>query len=327
MYLVRCLLLVILLLASTTPAIAGEFFGLGGVMQSGNAEINDSSYSWQLEYREELSDHFAASLSYLNEGHVPMHHRDGNALQLWTKSDVIDQRLSLSAGIGPYYYFDTTTGSKAGSYTNDHGFGGILSLSAIWHTETPWLFQLRTNWVKTFSSIDSMSALVGIGYQLDAHRPPKAPDSQPEHLGKAADNEVTLFAGRTITNSFNSERSTSLNIEYRRRLLRYLDGTISWLYEGDTRLIRRNGLTTQLWAVKDFLDDRIALGFGAGAYFAIDYQAGHSQEGDRTISALATMTGSYRLDPHWSLRVSWNRIITNYNRDTDVIIGGIGYRF
>ncbi len=27
------------------------------------------------------------------------------------------------------------------------------------------------------------------------------------------------------------------------------------------------------------------------------------------------------------LRTSWNRIVTDYDRDTDVIMGGVGYRF
>jgi hypothetical protein len=109
--------------------------------------------------------------------------------------------------------------------------------------------------------------------------------------------------------------------------MRYLDGTIYWLYEGDNRLIRRDGLAGQFWAVNAFLDDRIALGFGAGAYFAIDHHVGQNQGGYWIISAIATLTGSYRLDPHWSLRTSWNRIVTNYDRDTDVIMGGLGYRF
>ncbi|WP_157874822.1 hypothetical protein [Paraburkholderia atlantica] len=26
-------------------------------------------------------------------------------------------------------------------------------------------------------------------------------------------------------------------------------------------------------------------------------------------------------------RVTWNRVMTRYSRDTDVILGGIGYRF
>ncbi len=320
--------LIVLLLVANTPAIAGELFGLGGMMQSGNANMNDSSYSWQLEYREELCEHFAASLSYLNEGHVPAHHRDGNALQFWVNGDVLGRRLSLSAGIGPYYYFDTTITSTSGdSHTNEHGVGGAFSLAAIWQTETPWLFQLRTNWVKTFGRMDTVSALAGIGYQLDAPKLRKSFDASAEHREKTTDNEITLFTGRTIANSFDSERSTSLSIEYRRGLWRYLDWTVSWLYEGDSRLIRRDGLTSQLWGVKAFLDDRIALGVGAGAYYSVDRQAGHNQDGDRMVSAITTLTGSYRLDPRWSLRTSWNRIVTNYDKDTDVIMGGIGYRF
>lgn len=329
MYRMKCARLIIMfLLTSTTPAIAGELFGLGGMMQSRNAGMNDSSYSWQLEYREELFEHFAASLSYLNEGHVPAHHRDGHALQLWAQSDVFDRRLSLSAGLGPYYYFDTTPHPASGtSYTNEHGLGGALSLAAIWRTEAPWLFQLRTNWVKTFGRMDTVSVLAGIGYQLDAPKPVKSFDAPAEDQEKTTNNEITLFIGRTITNSFESERSTALSIEYRRGLLRYLDWTASWLYEGDSRLIRRDGLASQLWGVKAFLDDRMALGFGAGAYYSIDRQAGRNQDGDRIISAITTLTGSWRLDPHWSLRTSWNRIVTNYDRDTDVIMGGIGYRF
>lgn len=323
----RCALLIIFLLISTTPAIAGELSGLGGVKRSWNADMNDSSYSWQLEYRDELSEHIAASLSYLNEGHVPAHHRDGNAIQLWAKSDALDDRFSLSVGIGPYYYFDTTTPGANGSYTNDHGLGAVFSLAANWQAETPWLFQLRTNLVKIFGNIDTVSVLAGIGYRLDAPKPLKPPGFSPERREKTTDNEITLFVGRTVTNSFKSEHSTSLSIEYRRGIFQYLDWTASWLYEGDSRLIRRDGLASQLWAVKAFLDDQIALGFGAGAYFAIDQQAGHSQDGDRIISAITTLTGSYRFDPHWSLRTSWNRIVTNYDRDTDVFMGGIGYRF
>ncbi len=127
--------------------------------------------------------------------------------------------------------------------------------------------------------------------------------------------------------SFDSERATSLSIEYRRRLAQNLDWSLSWFYEGDNRLIRRHGLASQVWAVKDFTDERLTLGFGVGAYCAVDRQAGHTPDGDRIISAIGTLTGSYRFDPQWSARISWNRIVTDYNRDTDVILGGIGYRF
>jgi len=314
-----------LLLFSHSPSCAEEFFGLGGDVRNLDTDTNDTSYSWQLEYQKELFEHLAVSLSYLNEGHVPNHHRDGTGMQLWARTDALGRRLSLSAGIGPYYYYDTSNSSVTdGSYTNDHGFGGIFSLAATWKNETPWLFQVRTNWVKAFGGMDTVSALVGIGYQLDTLTPVPA-HATPGDPGMRANNEITLFVGQTITNSFKSEHSAAMSIEYRRGLMRYLDWTIAWLYEGDTRLIRRHGLVSQFWLVKAFLDDSVALGAGTGAYFSVDQRAG--QDGDEIISAIASLTGSYRFTPHWSLRTTWNRAVTNYDRDTDVIMAGIGYRF
>jgi hypothetical protein len=98
--------LVALLIPNLHEANSQEFSLLGGEVK--NADSRDSSYSWQLEYREAVGDHFAASFSYLNEGHVPNHHRDGHAIQLWGRTDFFNRSLSLAAGVGPYFYFDTT---------------------------------------------------------------------------------------------------------------------------------------------------------------------------------------------------------------------------
>ena len=46
-----------------------------------------------------------------------------------------------------------------------------------------------------------------------------------------------------------------------------------------------------------------------------------------TVSGIVTLTASYRFHPHWDLRTSWYRIVTSYDRDTDVLLGGVGYRF
>jgi len=45
------------------------------------------------------------------------------------------------------------------------------------------------------------------------------------------------------------------------------------------------------------------------------------------LAGIVTLTGSYRIHRHWDVRTSWNRIVTDYNRDTDIILGGVGYRF
>ena len=323
---ISCALLVFLVLAAL-PAQAGEFFLLGGeALQLGT---DDDTYSWQIEYMEGLGEHAAASLSYLNEGHLPGHHRDGLTTQLWLRENLLGRRLSLAAGIGPYYYFDTDDDKTDGSFSNEHGWGGMMSLAATWYTDSPLLLQLRTNLVLGAGNVKTLSAVAGFGWQLESP-PTPGPVSRPTPQGKRSlRNEISLFSGRTIVNSFSSEHSLAAGVEYRRALLPYLDGTIGWLYEGDNRLLRRHGLITQVWAVHDFLHDRLSLGVGAGVYFALDHYSdtSFSKGKSRALSAIATFTGSVRLTPHWQVRTSWNRIVTNYNRDTDVIMAGIGYRF
>jgi hypothetical protein len=322
----RPVLVIIAFIFGCTRVAAQELYLLGGVMQ--HLDHNDRSFSWQLDYRERLGEHIAASISYLNEGHVPEHHRDGHTVQLWTRTGLFDRRFSLAAGVGPFFFFDTRKAKAGASYANDHGWGGVLSLAATWQLDERWLFQLRSNWVETGRDIDSFATYFGIGYQL---APPPAPAALPgaPSRKKPTENEVTLFLGRTIVNSFASEEAAATGVEYRRSLGRYLEWSAAWLYEGDSRLLRRNGLISQFWGVREFLDDRFALGVGGGAYLSIDHYRDQEQARDHigALSGIITLTASYRLHPHWALRTSWNRIVTSYSRDTDVILGGVGYRF
>ena len=118
-------------------------------------------------------------------------------------------------------------------------------------------------------------------------------------------------------------------MEYRRGLSEHIDWTASWINEGDARIVRRNGLVTQLWAVRESFGDRLALGVGLGPYFAIDRHnapvAGRAR--DVRISGIFTASAALRLGSRFSLRGSWNRVLTDYNRDTDIVLVGLGYRF
>jgi hypothetical protein len=89
-------------------------------------------------------------------------------------------------------------------------------------------------------------------------------------------------------------------------------------------LIDRYGLTTQIWLAKPFLDDKISLGIGIGPYFALDRRL-KTQQGRMPI--MFSTTGSYRINENWLIRATWDRVITTYDRDTDIFLGGIGYRF
>jgi hypothetical protein len=319
-------LLILILLISTAPVRAGELFLLGGIMQ--NSSVDKNSYSWQLEYIEGLGENLALGVTYLNEGHVPNHHRDGNALQLWTRTRLLDRRLSLAAGAGPYFYHDTMSDSTGQAYQNNQGLGAILSTSITWQSDSRWLFHLQSNWVECVDSFDTFSALAGIGYHFgEPVAPGAAGRSSSPDRGKPK-NEITLFTGLTILNSFKSENAVALAVEYRRRILPWVDWTGTWLHEGDSRPIRRSGLASELWAVRDFMDQRLSLGIGAGAYIPIDQPGILKQSGfPRKVCGILSMTASYLVLMPWDVRVSWERVITDNNHDSDVILGGVGYRF
>jgi hypothetical protein len=48
---------------------------------------------------------------------------------------------------------------------------------------------------------------------------------------------------------------------------------------------------------------------------------------DAILSGLITVTGSYQLSSEYVIRISFSRTITDYERDTDIIFAGLGYRF
>jgi hypothetical protein len=309
------------------PVCSQELYFAGGMVN--DTHFRDRSYSWSLEYMQGLGENFAFSLSYLNEGHLPNNHRDGMSAQFWARKQVLDRRLSLAVGAGPYRYFDTEVASQGGSYSDSHDWGALMSASATWYTQSRWLGQIRVNWVKTPHSVDTLSGLVGIGYQLDAPLSEGPLDNAPSVSEEPFRNEISSMVGMTIQNNHESEKSVATSIEYRRSLFKYLDWTVAWIYEADNEIPRRNGAATQLWLVRSFFADRLALGFGAGPYVQIDDRSGVPGQGsdDRQVSALVSMTATYRFTPHWGTRLTWSRLSTNYNLDTDLILLGVCYRF
>jgi hypothetical protein len=307
--------------------LAQEIHLLGGIVQE--RDSRDRSSSWAVQYLHNLNEHWGVSLMWLNEGHFEHHHRDGHALQLWARTKPLGGRVVLAAGIGPYRYYDTKLAQQGASYVDSHGWGAIASLSATWQMDNRWLFSVQSNLIETSRSLDTFSVLAGIGYQLEA---PHSPNQSPPSASKtenATPNEITLFGGETIVNSRDSENATALMVEYRRSLGRYFDWTVGWLYEGDPGPIKRNGMLTQLWLVRPFFEDRLTLGVGAGPYVPVDKRRKpESGKGDDpTVAGMITLSAAYKFRPPWLIRISWNRIATNYDRDTDVLLGGIGFRF
>jgi hypothetical protein len=40
-----------------------------------------------------------------------------------------------------------------------------------------------------------------------------------------------------------------------------------------------------------------------------------------------SFSAAYAVTPQWAARLTWNRVGTRYDRDADVVMLGLGYRF
>jgi hypothetical protein len=304
---------------------AQELALYAGPLTSGHSH----TYSWSIDYTEGFGRYFAGSVTWLNEGHIPDHHRDGPVVQLWGRLPLMERRFVVALGVGPYRYFDTEAAEQGAGYSNTHGWGVVYSARATWYSSQRWTANLQLNHVQVTSGASTTAIMLGVGYQLDAPDTPGPRDFARPRSYKVTNNEITLMAGATILNSLDSQTSPALALEYRRGLTNFLDATFGYLHEGHALTSRRDGATAQLWLTRAFFNDHLALGIGAGVYAAVHHEDSEEDRGtgDGILSGLLSVSASYRLTQNWSARLTWNRVMTRYSRDTDVILAGIGYRF
>ena len=88
--------------AFARPALAQEFNVLLGTQRT--LELGETAPAWSFEYLQNLNEKFYASFTWLNEGHVTNHHRDGHSVQMWYRWLTPSRSFVLSGGIGPYSY-------------------------------------------------------------------------------------------------------------------------------------------------------------------------------------------------------------------------------
>ncbi len=305
---------------------------LGGLRAGAGTE---TSYSWALEYRRPISEALSASFSWLNEGHPEGlnrdRHRDGLAAQLWWHTAPSARGLRFEVGLGPYRYFDTVASSNPEGYVNAHGWGLLGSIGATWYLGDGILTSLRLNRVQTRAGMNTTALVAGLGYQFDAGGGGASENrvaSQPATAGRM---EFDAMVGGSIVNSLSSEVDLAKAIS-----LRYAPGgpvgvSLTYLDEGEldtggSRVGRRAGLAPQLWLQED-LTRRFSAGVGLGPYFATRRLRRSDGQDSSRVAALVSVTAAYAITPSWTGRLTWNRVGTNYDRDTDVVLLGMGYRF
>lgn len=314
------LLLSAVALAAAAAAPAQELTGYAGALRVN--EAHEHTFTAGVSFTNPVNDYLALSLSYLNEGHPTDHHRDGIAGQIWLRTGYNKPGWTFGAGAGQYYYFDTTELHSDGptKYTNDHGWAAIYSLQATYHyPDSRWYNQVQINRISPTGKDSTTSLVLGVGYQFNGVKGDKL-----HKEGSATDEAVTFMAGQGITNSLDSERATIAAVEYRRAVGRYVDWTVTAINEGNTPQSKRNGVATQLWLIRS-LNQKVELGMGAGPYFNVKVP---DAEGQRSHKAgLISIGGRYHLAKRVVAQASWNRVVTDYHRDADLLLIGLGYSF
>lgn len=314
-------------------AMAQEISGLvGGQYTPG---LREKTYSYSIEYLQNFNDYAYATFTWLNEGHVTNNHRDGYSGQLWLRWPSSSRRFTLSAGVGPYRYYDTTALAGVG-VTDEHGWGVLGSAAARWYFRNPWVFEVRYNYAHTNNSITTHTALIGFGYQFE-HSSTAGPVWNTQRYGFYPSDqrlELTVMAGSTVVNNFNSPHGVATGAELRYRLTPYIDAIGTYLDEGDARVVKRKGGAGQLGLKREFLNHHADVGVAGGFYFArdSDYRGPPTDvlgvlNTHTEVLGLLTMTATYRFELGLRLRAYWYRTLTTNGRDTDVAMLGLGYAF
>ena len=326
----RFIALPVLLAAGCAPAGAQELYALAGGQYT--QSLKESTYSYAIEYAHNLSDYVYASFTWLNEGHVTDHHRDGYSPQLWLRWPSSSRTFLLSAGVGPYRYYDTTYVSSTGQVTDAHDWGALFSVAAQWYFRAPWVMQLRYNYARTTTSISTNTLQLGFGYQFEsAAAPGPVPPSHYDLSTPRA--EMTLMAGNSVQNNLQSPHGVAWAAEFRERLTPYLDAIGTYLDEGNTHVVKRKGVAGQLGLVREFLNHHADVGIAGGFYLARDQDylvPSDTVVGIATrtqVLGLLSMTMTWRITRMLHLRAYWDRTLTTNGRDTDVVLGGLGWSF
>lgn len=293
--------------------------GIGAMRSSDTAE---SSYAWHFDYRTQMGRDWAWSASWINEGHVDGHHRDGVAAQLWGQPRWPTAPFAFTFGLGAYGFFDTQHEPERETQIQ-RGWGPIASVALTHYSAPPWFWRLTANAIRPSRSINVNTVTLAAGYVLDDKREAFRADEMPARATTPS-HEVTLLFGETVVNA-NGRQGFASMVEYRASLHKNWEWTLAALREGDTGAVSRDGAVAEIWLVDSWQRRRFSLGVGAGAYYS------HNRSrvpGDRPqqLLAIVSPTVAWRFGEAWSLRALWHRVIADDRHDTDadVFLLGLG---
>jgi hypothetical protein len=304
-------------------ARAGELDAFDGRLESNNDGAE--TYSWGVEYREPFSSHFSGGFLWLNEGHLPNNHRDGQAVQIWWRSKPEPIGLVFDLGLGPYRYYDTHLMNSDPGYEDRHGWGGVASASLDWYFRSRWFVFLRANQVDTSQKYDSSSLDLGFGYRFASLI--KGTDASGN--GEPATNphrwEFDGMFGQRIANTDHSETGLAESLDVRWQMSEHFVASASLISGQDTKLDWGAGFAVQVW-LQQQLTPKFTVAAGAGAFIVSEDNNLENAQSPSNLEALISISLAYAITPHWVARGVWHRLGTGDDHDADIWLLGIGYK-
>ena len=305
-------------LAGNAPA--AELDGFAGGRQSDRSGAK--TYTWGIEYREAITEHWSGSFLWLNEGHLPHNHRDGQAVQAWWRTRPTRIGLSLEFGLGPYLDYDTHVTPGDPDSEDRHGWGGLASADVRWAMDRNWSAYLRLNEVESSAKHGSTGLVLGVAYvfgpnlaTLAARRVAAEPSRKWE---------LDALLGTRIVNSFQSEGGGAEALELRLQLGPHIAATAMVVSGQDTALNWKDGLAIQFW-LEQALSARLRAGVGAGAFVVGGDSSLHTDSSPGNLTSAFSVTIAYAFTPRWLARIAWTRLGTGDDHDCDLLLAGAGY--
>jgi hypothetical protein len=304
---------------------AGELDGFDGRLRSTSSD--SMTYTWGLEYREPLTENFSVGFTWLNEGHLPSTHRDGQALQLlWhSRSDV--EGLVFEGGIGPYRYYDTHSLSTDSAFEDKHGWGVLASGSMDWYFENRWFTFVRLNETLVTGKYGTTGLAAGVGYKFPAKFDllPDPDGSIHSEVAARPRWEIDGLIGERIGNTDHSEAGGSEALGARLHLSDHFTASVTNIGGQGTLLGWRDGFAFQLW-LEEQLTRRFEIGVGAGGFLVSSDDSLGDASSPSNLATMVSVSMAYSLNSRWIARVIWDRIGTGDDHDADIVQIGIGYK-
>ncbi len=313
-------LLPLLALGVAADATAAELGGFIGGRESDRS--SEKTYTWGIEYREPITASWSGSFLWLNEGHLPHNHRDGQAVQAWWHTQRSPIGLSLEFGLGPYLDYDTHVTPGDPDSEDRHGWGGLASADLRWDWARNWSIYLRLNEVESSAKHGSTWLAAGMAYVFGANFATLA--AQRISGEPTRPWELDALLGTRIVNSFQSEGGGAEGLEVRLRLSRHIAASAMLVAGQDTTLNWKDGLAMQFWLEQD-LSPRLRASVGAGVFVVAGDSSLNQDSSPGNLTSAFSVTIAYAFTPRWLARITWTRLGTGDDHDCDLLLAGTGY--